>query len=112
MRIFGIKSSDERQVTSDKQKQVFNLSLATCHLPLLFTQFAQEAEAVDAGLMAVAPAKVERVAPDELHVLNRERIGDCFRSQHALARHLVDALRARTDAPERRRTIVTHAPVA
>src|SRR5205085_7054103 len=62
--------------------------------------------------MTVAPAKMERVAADELHVLNRERIRHGLRSQHALAGHLVNALRARADAPERGRTVATLALVA
>src|SRR2546430_1300405 len=87
------------------------LSRFTVHGSRPFAYFAQVAEAVDARAVAVAPAEGERVAPDDLNVFDGETVGYRFGPQDALARELVDALRARTQTPQSRRGVAAHATV-
>src|SRR5437588_10027279 len=77
----------------------------------LFTYFAQVSEAVDACVMAVAPAGGERVAPDDLNVGDGQVVGHGLGPQHALARELVDALRARAKPPQPRRPVAARPTV-
>src|SRR2546421_12974398 len=86
------------------------LSRFTVHGSRPFAYFAQVAEAVDACAVAVAPAEGERVAPDDLNVFDAQVVGDGFGPKDALARELVDALRARTQTPQSRRGVAPHAP--
>src|SRR5215212_2208925 len=84
----------------------------TIHYSLALTYLAQVAEAVDARVVAVAPAEVERVAADEPHVRDQQLVGDGLGLEHALAGELVDALRAGAQPPQQRRAVAALAPVA
>src|SRR5947207_15032835 len=88
------------------------LSRFTVHGSRPFAYFAQVTEAVDARAVAVAPAEGERVAPDDFNVLDGETVRDGFGPQNALARELVDALRARAQPPKARRGVAAHATVS
>src|SRR5215204_194052 len=84
----------------------------TIHYSLSLTYLTQVAKAVDARVVAVAPAEVERVAADEPHVRYLQLVGDGLRLEHALAGELVDALRAGAEPAQQRRPVATLAPVA
>jgi hypothetical protein len=62
--------------------------------------------------VTVAPAKVERVTPDDAEILDFHILRNAFGLQHSLARPLVDALRARARATEIHSTIKALPPVA
>src|ERR1041384_4856288 len=62
--------------------------------------------------MAVAPTKVERITPDQSNVRDRERVRHRLGPEHALAGHLIDALSARADTPQRGGLVAAHALVA
>src|SRR5215204_6153802 len=83
----------------------------TIHYSLSLTYLTQVAKAVDARVVAVAPAEVERVAADEPHVRYLQLVGDGLRLEHALAGELVDALRAVAEPAQQRRPVATLAPV-
>src|ERR1051326_4577128 len=87
------------------------LNTTTGYWLLRFAYLAQVAEAVDARLVAVAPAEGERVAPDYLHILDGQLVGHRLGAQHALARELVDALRARAQPSQLRRLVNARATV-
>src|SRR5215204_2344209 len=88
-----------------KERPIIRYSLA-------FTYLAQVAKTVDARVVAVAPAEVERVAADDSHVRYLQFVGDHLRLEHALAGELVDALRAGAEPAQQRRAVAALAPVA
>src|SRR5204863_5671562 len=57
---------------------------------LSFTQFPQIAKTVDPCLVAIAPAKIERVTSDDTYVGYRQLFRNGFRLQYALASPLVN----------------------
>ena len=59
--------------------------------------------------MTVAPAKIERVTADDAEILDFNTLRNALGLQHSLASPLVDALRARTRAPQVR-CVVTALP--
>src|SRR5215207_7813664 len=84
----------------------------TFHRSRAVAYFAQVAEAVDARVVAVAPAEGEGVATDQRDVLDLQLLGDRLGLEHALAGELVDALRARAQAAQPRRLVDARPPVA
>ena len=62
--------------------------------------------------MTIAPAKVERVTPNDAEILDFHILRNAFGLQHSLASPLVDALRARAGATEIGSTIKALPPVA
>lgn len=79
---------------------------------LLLAQLPEVTKAVDAGRVAVAPAKVERIAAYYLYVADSELVRDGFRPEHSFARPFVDAPCAWAGAAQRRRLIATDAAIA
>src|SRR6185369_10708656 len=79
---------------------------------LSLAQLAQVAKTINSGLVAIAPAKVERVTPDDADVADFNIVRNTLGLQHALACPLVYTLRARTGAPQVSRVIMTATVVA
>src|ERR1051325_2199519 len=71
----------------------------------MLAQLSQQAKAVDARFVAVAPTKIERIASDDRNVAYQKLVRDGFGGEHALARPLVDTLRAGTGAAQRGRVV-------
>src|ERR1700741_436416 len=67
---------------------------------LTFTQFTQVSKAVNPRFVTVAPAKVERITPDDADVPDFNSLRNTLRLQHSFARPFVDALSARTSASQ------------
>ena len=62
----------------------------------LLTQIPQVLETVDAGLVTVAPAKVQRITSNNRKICDFNFIGNRLRAERAVAGPFIDALRART----------------
>src|SRR6185436_3110977 len=76
---------------------------------LSFAQLAQIAKTINPGLVAVAPAKVEGVAPDDADIADLNSLRNAVSLQHSLACPFVNALRTRAGAPEIGGSIATAA---
>src|ERR1051325_2021842 len=71
----------------------------------MLAQLSQQAKAVDARFVTVAPTKIERIASDDRNIAYQKLVRDGFGGEHALARPLVDTLRAGTGAAQRGRVV-------
>ena len=79
---------------------------------LTLTQLTQISKTVNSRFVTVAPAKVERVTPDDAEILDFHLLRNAFGLQHSFASPLVDALRARARAPQISGTITALPAVA
>jgi hypothetical protein len=66
---------------------------------------------VDAGLVTIAPAKVQSVAPNNAQVANLDIFGNGLRFQGALTCPFINALSARTSLSQGYRSEIAYAAV-
>src|SRR6185437_713140 len=76
-----------------------------------FAKISKILKAVDACLVTVAPAKIQRVTADNAQIANLDFVGYRLRLQRSLPRPFVYALSARTRASQRNGRILAHPPV-
>jgi len=67
---------------------------------MLFGEFAQILEGIDAGFVTVRKMKIQRVTPDDRGRIDRQIVRNAFVLEHFLARPFVDARSARAFAPQ------------
>src|SRR6185503_9196973 len=78
---------------------------------LTLTQFTQVSKTVNSRFVTIAPAKVERVTPDDAEVPDFNLLRNTVGLQHSFTRPFINALRARTVASQLSRSIRTTAIV-
>src|SRR5438132_1880440 len=78
----------------------------------MFAKISQILKAINAGFVAIAPTKVERVTADNCEIIDLEFVRNSFRLQGPLARPFVHALRAGAYASQSSSLVVAHAIIS
>ncbi len=81
------------------------------HQSFQLAQIAQVLKTINAGFVSVAPAKIQSITADDRDIGNFHFIRNHFRFQRSLSGPFVNALSARTGAPQRHSFVITHATI-